>query len=343
MKKRVGFVLFMLLALCNGWPGQKPVALELISSLPKENTDVYFKTSPMLSVDPSGNIYAVDNRDHIIYKFDKKTHAILRIGRQGQGPGELMFPSLIYSDENRIYVKDNVGLSIFNVQGNYLSRFRLFYMIISMAVEKETVYLAQAGTPNLISIYDINGNKISSFGSKYSVDYSLYDRWPSQLADYVVNSGKILLSKDHVFFVSTLFADVFKYTRAGNLVSKTKLVSKEWVKKIEEHFFKKGLKYKKKEESVFGFFLDVAFDDGYFYGMVMRNIFKDCPGDIIKVNEKDMAISEAFVFPDSDKAKKKNYQSLCLLKGKDNRPFFVVSLYDKELADHRINIYQQRR
>lgn len=77
--------------------------------------------------------------------------------------------------------------------------------------------------------------------------------------------------------------------------------------------------------------------------MVMRNIFKDCPGDIIKVNEKDMAISDTFVFPDSDKAKKKNYQSLCLLKGKDNRPFFVVSLYDEELADHRINIYQQRR
>jgi hypothetical protein len=209
-----------------------------------------------------------------------------------------------------------------------------------MNVNDGIIFLAQPGSENLISSYDQEGNRISTFGIKYNVDYDLYKEWSPSLTDRALNTGRILFSDEHICFVSTLFADVFKYNEDGHLISKEKLVPENLVSEIENMFFKIGLKYKEDGKAGYGFFYDVTYNQGYFYGLTMRSFIPEAPGDIIKINEKDMSIIEVYNFDSSEKKKNDIYQNICVFNKKNNQPIFIVTKMDGESDHIQINIYQ---
>jgi len=62
----------------------------------KENA--YFPKGAVLSVDDGGNLYVADFGNRRVHMFDQAGKFIRAIGRQGQGPGEYMFPSRVMFD-----------------------------------------------------------------------------------------------------------------------------------------------------------------------------------------------------------------------------------------------------
>lgn len=347
--KRIGkFFIFSFFAVSVAAAPQKSAELQLVSSF-LDGKDVFFKVIPTISIDPGGNICAIDNRDSVGYIFEATGNKAIRVGRLGQGPGELQFPSFICSDSLRVYIRDQIGLSIFDKKGKFINRIKLMNSTISIAVHQEKLYIAQSGFPELITVCDLQGNKISSFGQKYSVDYSLYkgsstNLWSTDLTDKVLNSGKIFFSKECIYFVSTIFGDVFKYDFTGQFISKSKLFNGDIVNKTEYTYFKEGRTVDKSPYR-YGIYYDVAFESGYFYGLMKRKFFQECPGDVIKVNEKTMSITESYVFAESDGAgsKKSTFSDLGILRSSDNRTQLVISLYDDQTGDNRINIYEPKR
>jgi hypothetical protein len=337
------FFIFPLFAVFVAAAPQKSTELQLASSF-LDGKDVFFKVTPMISVDEGGIICAIDNRDSVGYIFEAAGNTAIRVGRLGQGPGELQFPSFICSDSLRVYIRDQIGLSIFDKKGKFINRIKLMNSTISIAAHQEKLYIAQTGFPELITVYDLQGNTISSFGQKYSVDYSLYKDWPTSLTERVIHSGKIFFSKDYIYFVSTNFGDVFKYDFSGRFLLKAKLFDGDLVKNTENQYFRVGLANKESPYR-YGVYYDVAFDGDYFYGLMKRKYFQECPGDVIKVEEKSMAIAESYVFAESDVARsgKCSLSDLGLNRSSDNRTQFVISLYDDQAGDNRINIYEPKK
>lgn len=330
--------LFILVFFYATGAGQDKKPLEVITSIPSSAATVFFKTTPNISVDINGNIYALDNRTSELHIINPFINLEKTIAKKGQGPGELNGPTHLAIDERRIYVLDSYGVSIFSTEGRFENRFRVFHITIDLAVKDEKIYLAQAGSPALINVYDIKGNKAFSFGSKYAVDYEIYKGWSPQLTDSVINTGRILFSSDAIYFVNTIFTDVFKYDYKGNLIYKKRIFPESIIREIENQFLHIGLKKK----GAYAYFKDAAFFEGSFYCLGQRKFFGNCPGDILKIRAQDLTIDEAFIFTVDDAWENWRPLNLCLRKGEKGQAQLCVSYYDDKLSDFRISIFQER-
>jgi hypothetical protein len=74
-------------------------------------------------VDENETIYALDWKANNIKVFDKNGKFVRTIGKQGQGPGEINFPSgLLITPENELLVEDagNRRLAYFTLEGEFL-------------------------------------------------------------------------------------------------------------------------------------------------------------------------------------------------------------------------------
>jgi len=176
--------------------------LNLVTSFPRDE-NVFFQTTPFIALDNEKNIYALDNRQHAILKLDSDGKFVSRIGRQGQGPGELQWPAWIQVWNKHIFVADNTSISIFDLEGHFQNRFRKFHSMISMAVCEDRVFLAQPGDDNIINVYDYDGKKLFSFGNKYSVDYGIYKGWTNAAIDGYLNDGKLLYAGSRIYFITS--------------------------------------------------------------------------------------------------------------------------------------------
>lgn len=338
MKKYVALFLVMITPIYSAWSGQKNKQIGMVSSIGSNTGNIYFKTTPIIAADSSRTIYALDNRLSELHIINLDTGTARTIARQGQGPGELMHPLFMALDERRIYVLDSTGISMFNKDGLFEGRFRVFHLPIDLAVDNEKIYVAQAGSPELITAYDLKGNKITSFGTKYTVDYDLYKEWSVELTDSVINSGRILFSQDAIFYVSTLFADVFIFDKDGRFINRKKILPVDLVGEIENRFFHAGLK--EKEKGGYGFFTDFAYFEGSFYGLALRKIFKNSPGDIIKFGGKDLKIDETYKFPGEEALERWRILDFCVMKGEKGQPQFCLSYYDDQLAEFKVSIFR---
>ena len=72
-----------------------------------KNEDYYFPKGGSLSVDREGNLYFTDFGNKRVQMYDKSGQYVRTIGRQGQGPGEYIFPGQVYIDpEGNICVRN---------------------------------------------------------------------------------------------------------------------------------------------------------------------------------------------------------------------------------------------
>ncbi|MCP4151957.1 MAG: 6-bladed beta-propeller, partial [bacterium] len=102
--------------------------LEFVKSMPCDTEEnVYFKSAANIAVDKEGYLYAFDpNSHHFIYKMNRKGELVRKIGRKGNGPGDLFRPFRMRISENRIIIQDQPGIHVFDLDGNLKSRFRVF-------------------------------------------------------------------------------------------------------------------------------------------------------------------------------------------------------------------------
>jgi DNA-binding beta-propeller fold protein YncE len=61
-----------------------------------------------IAIDPKGNVYIVDSRNHRVQKFYSYGGFIAEWGRYGNGPGEFAYPiGIAIDDQGYIYVADS--------------------------------------------------------------------------------------------------------------------------------------------------------------------------------------------------------------------------------------------
>ncbi len=81
-----------------------------------------------IAVDTKNNIYVLDMMDYLVRVYDQHGKFLFSFGRKGQGPGEFVEPSSIYTDNNdNIFVCDVISdrITQFNPKGQYVSDFAI--------------------------------------------------------------------------------------------------------------------------------------------------------------------------------------------------------------------------
>ena len=80
--------------------GQVKLSLDLEI---KEPEDVIFNKIVDIAVDSQNDMYILDSKEKVLYKFSEEGMFQKKIGRQGQGPGEFERPRSVFINE-----KDNI-------------------------------------------------------------------------------------------------------------------------------------------------------------------------------------------------------------------------------------------
>lgn len=92
-----------------------------ISSEAQTDTSAYLKRPVSLTVDAKGDLYVLDLLSMSVKKFSSDGAFIKSIGRMGQGPGELFYPSILYFQNDTLNVMSagSGKLSKFDSDGNF--------------------------------------------------------------------------------------------------------------------------------------------------------------------------------------------------------------------------------
>jgi hypothetical protein len=84
-----------------------------------ERGDYYFPRGGSLSIDGDGNFYVTDTGNKRVQMYDESGKYVRTIGRQGQGPGEYVFPGQVHFDpEGNVCVRNGgIQLNIYGKDG----------------------------------------------------------------------------------------------------------------------------------------------------------------------------------------------------------------------------------
>jgi len=207
------------------------ISLELVNTLGDINTadeNLAFYLPEDIVVDSKGNVYILDAGNHRIQKFTSDCQYLATIGRQGQGPGEFYLPSsLDIGPDDYLYVSDpqnkriqilkpdgteyktikflneSVGSIKLLDSGNIIMNPTGVLMMIAFSQEKEL--------PNLIKVFDTEGNLINEFGEQLDFKHILMNRIGNQY-EFAVDEN------DHVYVTFMHQNRIEKYSPKGELL-----------------------------------------------------------------------------------------------------------------------------
>jgi len=335
---------FSLIGLSGFTPEEKIklVKLELVRKFPLEEQEVFFKTTPKIALDSSGNVYAMDNMQHTFFKFDRYGNFLKKIGRRGQGPGELEFPFLISLGENKVFISDNKGISIFDLDGKFINGFRKFRFTRSMAVFKDKVLLSESNTNNLIAVYSHSGKKLNSFGEIYKINYSILTDWQRYRVENVINWGEIVCSNNYIFFVSALFGDIYKYDSNGNLIKKKRIKNIDFLEDNKKFYFKTTTIKKWRNKSLplrLYFQSAVYFENKIYLLLIDKNIY----GEIWKLDKDKLEVEKKYSFFNFRETLPTQIRSRNIginKRNDDNILNFYISFISE--GEHFINVYTSK-
>jgi hypothetical protein len=108
----------------------------------------YFPKGAWLSVDAAGNLIVSDIGNRRVQMFDKNGAFVRAIGRQGQGPGEYMFPGGIYFDaDGNIWVDGGRGMVVFSKDGLFVRNVSVANSLMRKLVHRHDPAFARARRP----------------------------------------------------------------------------------------------------------------------------------------------------------------------------------------------------
>jgi len=218
----------------GAWGKTPRVTLEPVRVLgdvdtPDQNLAFYIPVN--ITLDAAGNMYVLDSGNHRIQKFDPAGKYLATIGRQGQGPGEFLYPSWLSVDaQGLIYVSDpnNNRVQVLTPEGkdHKTIRFtegtvgdvfwakpgelvmgtpRIRFRFMDDAAEKK------ADLPKLVKVLDGEGKTLREFGD------------PRDFKDEMVNSAanEVILAVDGLGGACLLFPRqnrIDRYAADGRLL-----------------------------------------------------------------------------------------------------------------------------
>ncbi len=192
-----------------------------------ENENDVFGWITGIELDHDNNVYVMDSKRCVIFKYDNRGKFQYKIGRKGVGPGEFRRPrDFFVSKERDIYVLDEYLIHIFDNRGNFRSQIELNKNAYHFLVNKKN--------RNIIYSY----RSYSGKGKRVLVAVSGYDQKEEKvIADFfngkkveIVHDGKLInFHLDHVytpgFYFRRVSEDACVYAHSSG-VTLTKLDQK---------------------------------------------------------------------------------------------------------------------
>jgi hypothetical protein len=210
--------------------------IQKIGSFPSEDAapaSVFLNGSLYMDKDSAGNIYISNSKEGNIYCFDSDGDYSSTIGRKGQGPGELSYPTNILVTDELVIVQDigNHKMQIFNKAGKALASFKLYktYENIVLNKEKMIIYAApMLGNPkeNLVDVLDLDGKMLKSFGSPIEYEH----KWAT------LNSVRLaLMDNGELILGFALLPIIRRYSPEGRLLAEHRIDYEPSVEKGKEN------------------------------------------------------------------------------------------------------------
>ena len=170
-----------------------------------------------------GVLYLLENRQSRVLKMawsNPLPPATLFAGH-GEGPGELHLPIQSRVGHGILTIKDNRGFSIFQEDGTFLNRFKVFSGHLSFTRIGDQIYMAHANELNhhFIDVYTTNGRKVHTFGEKFLT--SLVASRGEHLTthdEHYFYKGHLLSDGENLFYLNSTLARFKKYSPKGDLL-----------------------------------------------------------------------------------------------------------------------------
>lgn len=247
----------------------------------------------------SDELFVLDNGNNCIYVFDKGGKFLNKIGRAGQGPGDLLNPVAMNFDKNgNIYIWEdyNNRFSVFSVDGKYLKTIKLKNLVTIRTFtisENDEIITRLYNTDFYLSIISKDGEIINQIGKIDTYKNKIFDEFRIPISDayatviYIRDTGN-----SYVVFLEHL--PIIKvYSKSGILLKEYKLDHKElsMVNYINPE--------KLKEPALIALYLSVIYKDGHYYCLMARHDdnYNDKEYLLINVLDENFVLREKKYLP----------------------------------------------
>ena len=191
----------------------------------------YFKSIPHIEL--SNDLFFIsDNFNHRVleYKLQGNKLEFLRpIGRQGQGPGDLLRPSEISIKNGILAVQDELGISFFGLDGSFQSKFQLLSKSEAFTYAEGLIYSATYDykKPELIQVYEGRSEPKFAFQEKkklFPLNYNIHKGLSPDSIERIIFEGILLTDSRHVYYLNKRFGKCSQYTLQGEKTAERDLL-----------------------------------------------------------------------------------------------------------------------
>jgi len=211
----------------------------------EEKKEAFFKNAADIEL-CRGYFLIVDNIDHRILEFlinNDKLEFQRSIGGQGQGPGDLQLPIRISTWNDTLAVQDQQGISFFDLEGNFKTRFRIFAGGISFLFSNNNIYYAAVNPTkfDLIEVHSMEGQRLYSFAEKRELvdfNYNTVKGMSPTTVEMAIFNCEILSDGKYVYLLNRRFGTLTKFSTFGENVFETTitdLFGKNELSKVKEN------------------------------------------------------------------------------------------------------------
>lgn len=232
--KKSYFVLFLLMLGADNFLfcSESISNLKRITLIVEEKEEAIFK-SPTDMQFLQNYLFIVDNAYHRILKFklqEGKMAFITSIGKHGQGPGDLQLPLRISLENDVIGIQDQSGISLFDLNGKFVAKFRVFSGIIDFLMTNNKIFcvVANPNHPNLIEVYSLDGKRLYAFGKKEEIiryDYNVIRGISPVTLEMVIFDGILLSDSQEVYLINRRFGQITKFSHSGERLRQEEIIS----------------------------------------------------------------------------------------------------------------------
>lgn len=200
------------------------VELELRFSFPSEDLakkDILFNNPRCIGMDSEENIYATDDREHRVLKFDPSGNFLLQFGQRGQGPGDFITPHEFFITKEDILIigeTGNMRFQFFDKNGKYIKNFKIFKGYNSWVVGNNGLIFAlpliRKESDHLIEVLNQDGMVLSAFGEPFNFKHDIK----------IYNDAKMDINNNGELYVAFWGLPIVrKYSQKGELLAEFKI------------------------------------------------------------------------------------------------------------------------
>lgn len=227
-----------------------------------------------------------------------KAEFLYEIGQPGQGPGDIERPFELSGDDDLLAIRDQQGISLFQIDGKYLNKFKLFSSHIAFILIKNRIYYLSANLigNHLIDVFNLDGKIISQIGEKNIWRKGVMLDNINAFRELLIYEGFLLTEGSYLYYINNAFGFIDKYSLGGKFIKRIDLSKNlDDNSQYKIHLNKqnliqtKNLKLEKGRAGVKYLFLDAYVDNGYLYLLMdQHDAINNKPTNLIDIKKIDL-------------------------------------------------------